>query len=132
MSLAAAGLGFILTFLTLLGVPLTAFVAGLGAALLLALTRGSLVAAVGALTIGLLSDGIASRSASRGRGHIAQALSVVVFGRILGPPLGVGAWWLYARPDGLASSLRQAGFARVARLVGILAAFAMLAIGMAG
>ena len=132
MNVAAAGLVFILTFLTLLGVPLTAFLAGFAAAFWLGLTRGSPIAAIAAIASGLLSEGVASHFASKGRGRIAQALSIVVFGRVLGPPLGVGAWWIAAQPDGMTPSLRQAGIARIARLLGVLAALAALAAGMAG
>lgn len=132
MNVAIVALAFILTLLTLLGVPLTGFLAGFGVALTLALMQGSALFAIVAMAAGLVSEGIARGYARRGRGSIAQALSLVVFGRALGPALGLGLWLLAAEPGGLPVALRQTAVARGVRLVTILAALALLAIGMRG
>ncbi len=132
MNLAAAAFGFILTFLTLLGVPLTGLTAGVGAALTLALGQGSVLWAAAALAAGVLSEAIASHYASAGRGGLAEALSFIVFGRVLGPWLGAGIWWLATDPAGVPAAVRRAGVARVTRILGVIAVLALAAIGLRG
>jgi hypothetical protein len=131
MNLAAGAFGFVLTFLTLLGVPLTGLLAGAGAALTLALAQGSVLWAAAALVVGVLSEGLAFHFAGT-RGGIAEALSFVVFGRVLGPWLGAGAWWLAADPAEVPAEVRGSAMARAVRVLGILAVLACAAAGMRG
>lgn len=127
MSVAAAASGLILTTLTLLGVPLTGFLAGFGVALWLAFAQGSPIWASVAIAVGILSEAFASGFGSRGRGSLAQALGIFVFVRVLGPLLGPGLWAVSAEPGRLAADLRQTGIARSLRLLGVLAALALMA-----
>ena len=131
MNLAAAAFGFVLTFATLLGMPLTGLLAGAGAALMLALAQGSVLWAAAALAVGVLSEGLAFQFAGT-RGGIAEALSIVVFGRVLGPWLGAGAWWLAADPAEAPAAVRGSAIARAARVLGILAVLACAAAGIGG
>ena len=132
MSVAAAGAGLILTILTLLGVPLTGFLAGFGVALWLAFEQGSAVWASVAIAVGILSEAFAGGYSSRGRGSLAQALGIVVFVRVLGPLLGPGLWAVSAESHRLAAGLRQTAIARSLRLLGVLVALALLAIASRG
>ncbi len=130
MSFAAFALGFILAMLTLFGVPFTALIAGSGAALGLALGHGSLPWATAALAAGLVSEGLAGRFAMAGRGGLAEALSVVAYGRVLGPWLGTGVFWFATDSSSALQALRQTGVARMTRLLGIVAVLAALAMGL--
>lgn len=131
MSIATACLCFLLTLCTALGLPLTSLAAGFAGALALAVAQRSIVLAAAAMLAGLLGEMLASRGQG-GDAGMAEALSLVVFGRALGPWLGVGAWLFAVSPGGLVGALRTAGLQRAWRLLGVLAVLALLAFGLRG
>ena len=130
MSVAVAVLSFLLTFLTMLGVPLTGFLAGFGAALWLALAHVSPAWPVAGLGLGLLSEGLASHFGAKGRGSVAQAMSFVVLGRSLGPWLGSGLFLFAGDAGRLPAAAGMTALARAIRVLGIVAALGLLTVAM--
>jgi hypothetical protein len=127
MSVIAFAAAFLLGLLTLLGLPLTAFLAGLGVSLWLALAHASLAWAATALALGLASEAVASHYAARGKGSLAEAMAFIALGRSLGPWLGSGLFLFSADVASLPAAAGMTALARIVRLLGIALAAAPLA-----
>ncbi len=110
-----------------LGVPLVSLLAGVAAGLLLAMR--SLPLAIAASAAALLAEYLAIRLAPARDPVIAQAGALVVLGRILGAPAGIGAWMVTAG-QGLDAGIALRDLeARGVRALGVLAALALFAAG---